>query len=76
MNTPWRSSCLLLLAAVICLPASGCVRVKPWQRATLADPIMQSDRDPLGDALKTHVFFSREASSGGASVGGGGCGCN
>ena len=27
-------------------------------------------------ALDEHIYFSKEASSGGQGVGGGGCGCN
>jgi hypothetical protein len=30
----------------------------------------------LDDAIDEHVYFSKEASSGGRSFGGGGCGCN
>jgi hypothetical protein len=63
------------LAAVL-LAGSGCQHVKPWQRGALADYTMRPDRDPLGDAQAEHVFFSREAASGGRGVGGGGCGCN
>jgi hypothetical protein len=59
---------------VLCL--SGCTVVKPWQRETLADATMQSDRYPMAAALLEHVYFSREAANGGRSVGGGGCGCN
>jgi hypothetical protein len=55
---------------------NGCQTVKPWQRGALADSIMQADRDPMGSGLIEHVYFSREAASGGRSVGGGGCGCN
>ena len=55
---------------------AGCQNVKPWQRATLADVTMHADRDPLGTAQDEHIFFSREAASGGRGVGGGGCGCN
>jgi len=55
---------------------TGCVNVKPWQRGALADITMRADRDPLGDRFAEHVFFSREASTGGRGVGGGGCGCN
>jgi uncharacterized protein DUF4266 len=51
-------------------------RVHPWERATLADASMNPNRDPLGSSLSAHVYFSREASSGGRSVGGAGCGCN
>jgi hypothetical protein len=74
---------LPLLAAVgaACALLCGCstpsaVRVRPWERATLADEIMNPDRDPLGAGMTEHVYFSREASSGGRGVGGSGCGCN
>jgi hypothetical protein len=56
--------------------AGGCATVKPWEREALADPIMQPDRDPIAKAQLDHVYFSREAASGGTTVGGGGCGCN
>lgn len=64
----------LCLAAL--LATTGCQNVKPWQRGTLADVTMRTDRDPIGTAMDQHVFFSREAASGGSGVGGGGCGCN
>ena len=54
----------------------GCQQVKPWQRGTLSDYTMRGDRDPLAQAKSDHIFFSREMSSGGRGVGGGGCGCN
>ena len=60
----------------VLLASTGCTNVKPWQRATLADQTMRPDRDPLGDLLSEHMWFSREAASGGRGVGGGGCGCN
>ncbi len=72
-RTPTIFALLLLLLAGV---GTGCVRVKPWQRGALADYIMRGDRDPLGLAQEEHVFFSREAASGGRGVGGGGCGCN
>ena len=55
---------------------TGCQTVKPWEREFLADPIMQPGRNPMSAAQLEHIYFSREAASGGASVGGGGCGCN
>ena len=69
----------LLLLGLISL--GGCananlVRVQPWERAKLADPIMRPDRDPLATAMTEHVYFSRETASGGRGVGGSGCGCN
>ncbi|MFO1488512.1 MAG: DUF4266 domain-containing protein [Verrucomicrobiota bacterium] len=64
-----------LLLAGLSLGA-GCTTVKPWQRSTLADYTMRGDRDPLTVANDEHIYFSREAASGGRGVGGGGCGCN
>jgi hypothetical protein len=67
----------LLATLILSLPlAGGCATVKPWQRETLADPIMQPDRNPIASAQLDHIYFSREAASGGTTVGGGGCGCN
>jgi hypothetical protein len=50
--------------------------VQPWERGTLARPEMQLSRDQLGDALYDQVYYSKEASSGGAGAAGAGCGCN
>ncbi len=68
------TSLALLGGAVFAL--AGCETVKPWQRKTLADYTMRGDRDPIGEGIVEHVFFSREMASGGKGVGGGGCGCN
>ena len=70
-----RTRLPLLLLAVLPL-LGGCANVKPWERSTLADYTMRADRDPLSGALAEHMWFSREAASGGRGVGGGGCGCN
>ena len=67
---------LVLLLVITVLLCNGCANVKPWQRGALADPTMQPERAPLSSALSEHMWFSREAASGGRSVGGGGCGCN
>jgi uncharacterized protein DUF4266 len=78
VNTPRRIILLLAVAATAAL--SGCstsaVRVKPWQREYLADSSMDPNRDALGTAMLDHVYFSREAASGGRGIGGAGCGCN
>lgn len=71
----------LLLLIIGAAAFSGCanvnlVRVKPWERATLADYTMRPDRDPLDTALAEHRYFSRESAAGGRGVGGSGCGCN
>ena len=54
----------------------GCQQVRPWERGMLARPEMAWDSDPLGALLQDHIFFSKEASSGGDTAAGGGCGCN
>ena len=64
---------ILLWAAVL----AGCSpRVAPWERGILAHPQMSMDPDTLDSALKQHTAASKEGSSGGYGVGGGGCGCN
>ena len=67
---------LFRLASALALVVTGCTNVQPWQRGTLAEAAMRSDRDPLGDRFMDHTYFSREAATGGRGVGGGGCGCN
>jgi len=69
-------SVALVIGALSGCSTSSAVRVKPWERAQLADPIMNPDRDPLASALQEHIYFSREAAAGGRGVGGAGCGCN
>jgi hypothetical protein len=72
---------LLPALVLVCALAGGCTsaqltRVQPWERAALADYTMRPDRDPLQTAMAEHIYFSREAASGGRGVGGSGCGCN
>ena len=69
---------LILTLAGLAGLFSGCTttHVKPWERSTLADYTMRPDRDPLHNMMFEHIYFSREASSGGRGVGGSGCGCN
>jgi len=80
MKKPAR---IILIFGVIVIAGafSGCttataVRVRPWERGLLADPIMDPSRDPLATTMTEHVYFSREAAQGGAGIGGAGCGCN
>jgi len=56
--------------------ASACATVRPEQRAVLADPTMRFEGEPGEKAATEHVLENREASYGGGSVRGGGCGCN
>jgi len=57
---------------------SGCagLGVQPWDRDVLARDDMQLVADPIESAIDDHIYFSKEASSGGRGFGGGGCGCN
>jgi len=66
----------LAIAMVVLASQTGCDTVQPWQRKTLSDYTMRGDRDPIGEGIADHIFFSREMASGGKGVGGGGCGCN
>ena len=70
-----RYQCLMLFAVLI---ASGCssLGVKPWERNILARDDMLMDADGLDLAFDEHIYFSKEASSGGQGFAGGGCGCN
>lgn len=65
-----------LILCVICVLASGCASVEPWERGRFAKLEMQFEPDPMQAAFHRHVYFSKEASSGGESNTGGGCGCN
>lgn len=67
-------------AIIALLLLSGCARIEPWvkpyERNFLADPIMQSERDPVAAAYLDHVFEVREGARGALGSAGGGCGCN
>ena len=65
---------LAAVGAVVLL--NGCAGVQPWDRDVLARPEMQIVSDPVEAAADDHIYFSKEASSGGKGFGGGGCGCN
>ena len=66
------------LAAVSLLLFAGCssMGVEPWERDILAKDEMQLTTDEAEASTDDHIYFSKEASSGGRGFGGGGCGCN
>ena len=66
----------LLLLSMAVLLLGGCTVVEPWERDVLARPEMSLDASPLDAAIDDHIYFSKEASSGGRGFGGGGCDCN
>jgi hypothetical protein len=66
----------LVIAFALLAFTASCAPVAPYQRAYLARDDMALDGN-LGIAKALEKTYSaKEAASGGASVGGGGCGCN
>lgn len=70
MNRNPEILALLALAATL----AGCAGVEPWERDLHARADMQPST--LDSAIDDHIYFSKEASSGGRGFAGGGCGCN
>lgn len=73
--TRWKT-CVASLLAIACSTGCTSLGVEPWDRDILAKDEMQLVTDPLEVATDDHIYFSKEASSGGRGFGGGGCGCN
>ena len=73
-----RTRLVTLSVLALVVLASGCssMGVEPWERDILAKEEMQLTTDPVEAAIDDHIYFSKEASSGGRGFGGGGCGCN
>jgi len=67
--------CLSAAAALVAIGSAGCATVNPWQRGRLADPCMVFDADPVAAHYDAHWQESREGSTGGFGIQGGGCGC-
>ena len=65
-----------LLIITVILSACSSMGVEPWERDLLAKDSMQLAPDYFDNFYDEHIYFSKEASSGGQGVGGGGCGCN
>jgi len=67
----------LALLALGALLAAGCgAAVRPWDRDLLSEKQMSFIPSNPEHDVDDHVYFSKEGSSGGQNVGGGGCGCN
>ncbi len=67
-----RRCVALLLVVAPC----ACTPVAPYQRGYLARPDMALTADPGTTRASALTYEAKEAARGGASVGGGGCGCN
>jgi len=68
----------IVLIIFLAFTSTSCIiqKVEPWERDLLAQAKMQLEPNPVENALDEHIYFSKEAASGGQGVGGGGCGCN
>jgi Domain of unknown function (DUF4266) len=74
-----KATLLSLLAIMGLSLLGGCSnlgQVNPWEKNNLAKPEMTFGGDPLDERFVQHIYGSKENSSGGYGVGGGGCGCN
>lgn len=81
----WRQAKVCIVLPLASLVLFGCAAdgtgspllgVEPWERGVLARDDMALDSSPLFSALDDHIYFSKEATSGGRGFSGGGCGCN
>jgi Domain of unknown function (DUF4266) len=69
----WRRCCLICSAGIL---LAGCATVQPWERGTLAKPVMAPD-DPVHETTqKQRTYSAKEGGAEATGVGGGGCGCN
>ena len=68
------AAAVLVAAAGAAAVLSGCAGIEPWERDLHARADMKADAHDA--AIDDHIYFSKEASSGGRSFAGGGCGCN
>ncbi len=68
---------MILLALSLPFLGTACsLGTEAWDRDLHADETMTMEYDAVELALDEHIYFSKEASSGGQGFGGGGCGCN
>ena len=76
-NVP-RIAVRLFACAVLGIVACGCSTFgpEPWEKDLMAKKPMQVDAYTIEKNAADHIFFSKEASSGGRGFAGGGCGCN
>jgi hypothetical protein len=67
---------ITLCAALAGLSGCALAPVHAWEKGELARTDMLIQGDTLETRFNEHIYASKEASSGGSAIGGGGCGCN
>jgi hypothetical protein len=74
VDLAWRAAVCVVLGVAV----AGCSSIgpEPWEKDLMAKKPMQVDAYALEAAAVDHIYFSKEASSGGRGFAGGGCGCN
>jgi hypothetical protein len=72
-----RTTLFALGGAVLLLSVlGGCATVPPWERGTLAKPVMSVDPPPQEQQQKLRTYGAKQGGAAATAVGGGGCGCN
>ncbi len=68
----------VITVIICCFVLLGCssLGVEPWEREQFARKDMALDNDKMDLIINDHIYFSKEGTSGGRSLAGGGCGCN
>ena len=65
----------IIVLFVFSIFLTGCATVQPWERESLADPIMIINNNPIEAGMKEHHLDYREGSTGATGAQSGGCGC-
>lgn len=73
---PSRLTKIAVCIALLQLGGCASLGVQPWERELLALDTMSLNSDGVDIGLDEHIYFSKEATSGGRAFAGGGCGCN
>jgi hypothetical protein len=74
---PTARPCTLICYTVLALLAlAGCATVQPWERGTLAKPVMAIEAPAHETTQKLRTYGAKEGGAAATGVGGGGCGCS
>jgi hypothetical protein len=73
-----RAAFTLVTLIILTAQLGACAQIgpQPWEKDLMARREMQVNGYPLQAAADDHIYFSKEAASGGRGFAGGGCGCN